>query len=344
MTTAIVTGVAGFIGSHVAEKCVALGMRVIGIDNLSGGIIENIPAEVRFKKADILDTDEINRIFEEYKPDYVYHLAAYAAEGLSHFIRRYNYQVNVVGSMNLINAAIRHQVRAFIFTSSIAVYGDSRETLSENSSLAPIDPYGIAKLAVELDLNAAYNLFKMPFVIFRPHNVYGERQNFLDGYRNVVSIFISKCCQGMPLPIFGDGNQQRAFTYIDDVSSIIAESGPEQMYHGRILNIGSQQLYSVNDLAKIISRICGRELKTKSLPPRMEAEIAHASSNKLIQLIGSRPIISLEDGLKKTIDWYRSLDRPAGIKFEPKIELYDNLPWDSERTLEWNLESKTLVC
>ena len=175
MKTALVTGAAGFIGSHVAEHLVRVGHRVVGIDDLSGGFTENVPTGVDFRVGSIEDEAFLDGVWRGQRIDVVYHLAAYAAEGLSHFIRRFNYRNNVLGSINLINRAVRGDCECFVFTSSIAVYGAGQTPMLENTAPEPEDPYGIAKLAVELDLKAAHHMFGLPFVVFRPHNVYGPR-------------------------------------------------------------------------------------------------------------------------------------------------------------------------
>src|SRR5438105_4726281 len=202
--TVLVTGVAGFIGSHVGAHCVKLGMKVIGLDDLSGGFQENIPEGVVFVRGSVTDHGLISRLFNEYQFKYVYHLAAYAAEGLSHFIRRFNYQTNLVGSINLINESVKSEVKCFVFTSSIAVYGAGQTPMSETMTPEPEDPYGVSKYAVELDLRAAHRMFGLPYIVFRPHNVYGERQNIADRYRNVIGIFMNQVMQGQPMTVFGD--------------------------------------------------------------------------------------------------------------------------------------------
>ena len=170
------------------------------------------------------DHEPLAALFEAERFDYVYHLAAYAAEGLSHFIRRFNYRDNLIGSVNLINEAVKHDVKCFVFTSSIAVYGAGQLPMDEAMIPLPEDPYGISKYAVELDLRAAHEMFGLNYVIFRPHNVYGEGQNLGDRYRNVLGIFMNQIMQGLPLTIFGDGEQTRAFSYISDVAPYIARS------------------------------------------------------------------------------------------------------------------------
>src|SRR6267143_3710438 len=190
MFNSLVTGGAGFIGSHVAEHLVRMGHRVVAFDDLSGSFADNVPKGTTFIEGSILDHELIDTLFKEHGFNYVYHLAAYAAEGLSHFIKRFNYSNNVIGSVNLINAAVNHNVKCFVFTSSIAVYGAGQTPMTESMTPLPEDSYGIAKLAVEKELKISHEMFGLDYVIFRPHNVYGERQNIGDRYRNVVGIFM----------------------------------------------------------------------------------------------------------------------------------------------------------
>src|SRR5689334_16596149 len=177
MPTSLVTGGAGFMASHVADHLLSSGHGVVVLDDLSGGFRENVPQAATFVKGSIADHSLVNQLFERYSFDYVFHLAAYAAEGLSHFIKRFNYENNLIGSVNLINLSILHKVKTFVFTSSIAVYGKGQLPMTESTKPEPEDSYGIAKYAVEEELRATHQMFGLPYIIFRPHNVYGERQN-----------------------------------------------------------------------------------------------------------------------------------------------------------------------
>jgi len=218
MKKVLVTGAAGFIGAHLVRELVQFtDVDVFALDDLSGGFRDNIPKNVKFIKGSVCDVEMIRSLFSTHHFDCVYHLAAYAAEGLSHFIRRFNYETNLIGSVNLINESVKSNVTCFIFTSSIAVYGPGQVPMKEDMVPEPEDPYGISKYSIELDLRAAHKMFGLNYVIFRPHNVYGEFQNIGDKYRNVVGIFMNQILQGQPLTVFGDGTQQRAFTYVDTV-------------------------------------------------------------------------------------------------------------------------------
>ncbi|MEO7086462.1 MAG: NAD-dependent epimerase/dehydratase family protein, partial [Gemmatimonadaceae bacterium] len=193
--TSLVTGGAGFIGSHVAKHCLAAGHNVVVLDDLSGGFRDQVPANATFVQGSITDAALLARLFDQYEFDYVYHLGAYAAEGLSHFIRRFNYTNNVVGSVNIVNECVKHDVKCLVFTSSIAVYGGGQLPMSEDMIPKPEDPSGIAKYSVELDLHAAHEMFGLNSIVFRPHNVYGEHQNIGDRYRNVIGIFMNQLMQ-----------------------------------------------------------------------------------------------------------------------------------------------------
>jgi UDP-glucose 4-epimerase len=241
----LVTGGAGFIGSHVADHLLEMGHKVLVLDDLSGGFAENINKKCIFVKGSITDERLLDRIFKKYRIKYIFHLAAYAAEGLSHFIRKFNYENNIIGSVNLINRAVKNNVKHFIFTSSIAVYGHNQVPMRETLTPMPEDPYGIGKYAVELDLQAAYRMFGLLYTIFRPHNVYGPRQNLSDPYRNVVGIFMNSIMKKMPMFIFGDGRQTRAFTHIDDVAPYIARAVKTNGAENEIFNIGADTPYSV---------------------------------------------------------------------------------------------------
>src|SRR5260370_5854746 len=183
MSTSLVTGGAGFIGSHVADDLLSRGHKVIVLDDLSGGFEDNVPSGASFVNGSILDTELIDRLFDRHHFTYVYHLAAYAAEGLSHFIKRFNYNNNLIGSVNLINASVNYGVRCFVFTSSIAVYGAGQSPMTEQMVPLPEDSYGIAKVAVENELKTYHEMFGLDYVIFRPLNVYAERRTIADRSR-----------------------------------------------------------------------------------------------------------------------------------------------------------------
>jgi UDP-glucose 4-epimerase len=286
----LVTGGAGFMGSHVAQCCLALGHRVIVLDDLSGGFRDQVPGEALFVHGSVTDRNLVSQIFQEHKIDYVYHLAAYAAEGLSHFIRHFNYTNNLLGSVNLVNESIKSGVRSLVFTSSIAVYGKNQLPMREDLSPQPEDPYGISKFAVELDLKAAHELFGLNFVIFRPHNVYGEHQNLADPYRNVIGIFMRALITKRPLTVFGDGTQQRAFSYIDDVAPHIARSVTQPQAANEVFNIGADSVCSINELIDKLREVTGLEPIIDHQPARNEVHTAYSAHNKAATML--EPVIN----------------------------------------------------
>jgi len=321
----LVTGAAGFIGSHVADHLIKNGFNVISLDDLSGGFKENINNKSIFVKGSVCDNKLIKSLFEEYKFEYVFHLAAYAAEGLSHFIRKFNYENNLVGSINLINESIKHKVKCFVFTSSIAVYGKNQLPMTEELTPVPEDPYGIAKYAIELDLKCAYELFGLNHIIFRPHNVYGERQNIGDRYRNVIGIFMNKLLLGEDLVIFGDGNQTRAFSYISDVAPIIADSINFLDAYNQVFNIGADKAYSVNELAEVVIKKMGVNGNIIHSYARNEVVHAFSDHSKVRNFFNIKEPETLENGIEKMAKWVKQHGAKSTARFE-NIEIEEKLP------------------
>jgi UDP-glucose 4-epimerase len=325
MAVVLVTGGAGFIGSHVADALLTRGHTVTVLDDLSGGFLANLPAAARFVQGSVADAEAVDRLFESERFDYIYHLAAYAAEGLSHFIKRFNYTNNVIGSVNLINAAINTGVKGFVFTSSIAVYGSTPGPFREDTPPHPEDPYGIAKLAVEQDLRSCREMFGLRSMIFRPHNVYGPRQNIGDRYRNVVGIFMNQILQGLPMTLFGDGTQTRAFSYIDDVAPVMAEAIDQDNAWDGVFNVGANQPYTLNELAAAVAAAMGVEPQVVHLPARQEAHDARSTHERIEQVFGARASTPLDEGLRRMAAWVRTHGARTGAPFSG-IEVTKNLP------------------
>jgi len=321
----LVTGVAGFIGSHIAERLILRGHEVVGLDDLSGGFTDNVPKGTVFVQGTVLDAALLSRLFAEHRITHVFHLAAYAAEGLSHFIRAFNYTNNVVGSMNVLNEAVKAEVRCFVFTSSIAVYGAGQTPMRESLRPEPEDPYGIAKYAVELDLQAARHMFGIESIVFRPHNVYGERQHIGDRYRNVIGIFMNQLMRDEPMSIFGDGTQTRAFSYIGDVAPLIADAIDVPAAFNQTFNIGADESTTVNELAEQVAKAMGEKPRIRHLEARKEVLHAVADHSKVVEVFGYRPRWSLDRGLKQMAEWALSVG-PREPSRRADVEVAKNLP------------------
>lgn len=321
----LVTGGAGFIGSHVARHCLDAGHNVVVVDDLSGGFEDQVPEGVEFLKGSVADHVLMKELFTKYKFDYIYHLAAYAAEGLSHFIRRFNYTNNLIGSINLINEAVKQKCKCFVFTSSIAVYGQGQVPMREDMIPVPEDPYGISKYAVELDLRSAHEMFGLNYIIFRPHNVYGENQNIGDKYRNVIGIFMNQIMQRKSLTIFGDGSQTRAFSYIDDVAIPIAKSVSIPEAYNQVFNIGADKPYTVKELAHVVGKHFDVTPEINYLQARKEVLHAYSDHSKAHDILGQNGAISMDEGIQKMSDWAKKVGSRKSQEFS-NVEIRQNMP------------------
>ena len=212
-----------------------------------------------------------------------------------------------------------------VFTSSIAVYGAGQVPMTEEMVPIPEDSYGIAKLAVEKELQISHEMFGLDYVIFRPHNVYGERQNIGDRYRNVVGIFMNQLLQGKPMTIFGDGTQQRAFSHIKDVAPLIAASVDNPAARNQIFNVGAAVPYSVNELARIIAEAMGKPCKIEQLEARNEVKLAFSDHSKAERVFGKREEVSLSRGIQATAEWVKIHGARESSIFEA-IEVARNMP------------------
>ena len=324
--TSLVTGGAGFMGAHVVDELLRnSNTDVVALDDLSGGFRDNLDPAVTFVEGSILDVSLINQLCDQYQFDYIYHLAAYAAEGLSHFIKRFNYQNNLIGSVNLINAAVNYNVKRFVFTSSIAVYGENQLPMHEALTPMPEDSYGIAKYAVEQELAVSKRLFGLEYTIFRPHNVYGELQNISDKYRNVIGIFMNNIMQDKPLRIFGDGEQTRAFTHIADVAPHIVRAVDIPEASGQIFNVGSDEHVSVNELADLVMTAMGKEVSVINVQAREEVKHAYCSHERFQHVFGTTSQVALDEGLHRMATWAKAVGPRPATEFSD-IEIRKNLP------------------
>jgi UDP-glucose 4-epimerase len=326
MTRCLVTGGAGFMGAHLVKTLLDQGHEVVALDDLSGGFRDNVDSRARFTQGSVVDHEAVEQLFTEHRFEVVFHLAAYAAEGLSHFIKRFNYTNNVIGSVNLINAAVNHEVDCFVFTSSIAVYGSGQLPMIEETIPTPEDSYGIAKRAVEQELEAAKDMFGLDYVIFRPHNVYGELQNIGDRYRNVLGIFMNQIMSGEPLSIFGSGEQTRAFSYVEDVIAPIAAAPWTDGARSEIFNVGADKPLSVNALADVVrASMDVPDHPVVRHPARNEVLHAFSDHSKLRRVFGNRQTVEIEDGVTRMAAWTKRHGPRTTSEFAG-IEINKNLP------------------
>jgi len=330
---ALVTGVAGFVGSHVAEKVAEQGLYdVFGVDDLSAfgeHQLVNVPRDTIFLRGDLKSISFIRCIFHEYGPfETVYHIAAYGGQGMSNFIRNSLYSTNVLTSANLINAAVNSEAHHFVFISSCAVYGSQAEApLLEDAHVHPDDPYGISKFTTEMDLNAAHKQFGLAYTIFRAHNLYGPRQFLNDPFRNVLSIWMRQVLLGHEITIFGDGSQTRSFTYIDDVSTMIAKSPFVPGARNKIINAGSVKSVKLLDCIKSIGLVLGLTPQVKFLPVRRETNEVDPDHKLQLRIFGEQTFTDINTGLQHMADWARTLDW-ASIGEAPHVppEVTNSMP------------------
>ncbi len=301
----LVTGVAGFLGSHLAEKLSNLNYEVIGVDNMSGGYKDNIPKKVKFFNFDCCDFQKMTKVMKDVQV--VYHCAATAHEGLSVFspveITRNNY----MASVSVFTSAIANKVKRIIFCSSMARYGDQKTPFTEDMNPKPIDPYAISKVAAENVLKNLCDLNNIEWVIAVPHNIIGPRQKYDDPFRNVVSIMINRMLQKKAPIIYGDGEQKRCFSYIDDCLSCLLPMLDQKNLNKQIINIGpDEEFVTINKISEICSNVTGSNLKPIYKKDRPK-EVKHAtcSANKARKLLNYKTKTDLINGISKTYDYIK---------------------------------------
>ena len=322
-----VTGCAGLLGANYSRHLLLNGHDVIGIDDLSGGYKAFIPKSEKFKfiKLNLEKRKKVVELFEEHNPDVLLHFAAYAAEGLSPFIRNYNYRNNLICSANLINECITCNTK-MIFTSSMAVYGEQEPPFTEDKIPQPIDPYGIAKYAVECDLKLAHDQFGLRYNIVRPHNVLGVYQNIWDRYRNVIGIFIRKVLNGQPILVYGDGEQTRAFSdikyYMEPFDKLLTG------YDNEIFNIGADKYFTLNQVAETVQYIgkkYGYEVPIEYGQARHEVKHAYCDHTKAKSVLEFVDNTKLEELIESVFVW--AMKQPnrkvKNIDYEVTKDIYE---------------------
>ena len=321
-----ITGVAGFLGSHLADAFLADGYDVAGCDNMIGGYLDNVPPEVEFHQSDCNDFEKMKEYLRGV--DIVYHCAATAYEGLSVFSPHMVTQHIVTASTGVISAAIANNVRRFVMCSSMARYGTNQVPFTEDMQPKPQDPYGIGKYMSELMLQNLAEVHGMELVIAVPHNIVGPRQKYDDPYRNVASIFINMMLQGRQPYIYGDGNQMRCFSFVSDDIEPLKRMATSPDVVGEIINIGpDDEFVTINELAATIAKLLNFDLDinyTRGRP--QEVLLANCSAEKAKRLLGFEPKVNLEEGLQQMIDWIKARgERPFIYHLDIEI-LNDKTP------------------
>ncbi len=321
----LITGVAGLLGSNLADWITGFDLgTVVGIDDLSGGYRDHVNDSVHFYDYNILN-DDIEKLFQTYDFDIVFHFAAYAAEGLSPFVRQFNYKNNLVTTSKLVTLSIKYGISRLVFTSSMAVYGNNKVPFKEFYAPQPIDPYGIAKMACERDIQIAGEQHGLDWCILRPHNVYGQKQNIWDRYRNVLGIWMNKHLNGEPITIFGDGTQRRAFSYIGDSVEPLWKAGVDERASKQIINLGGITNVSIKEAADTLIEVMGGG-KIVELEPRHEVHSAYSTYRKSVELLDFEHKTNLKEGLTKMWKWAQQQPKREQFKwkeYELDVGLYE---------------------
>ncbi len=309
----IVTGAAGFMGSHLVDSLVDMGLEVYGVDDLSGGYMENVNSLSKFTQLDLQDREKTEQYINEVKPELVFHLAADATEGRSQFTPINSTMRNYVAYLNLLIPCINNGMKKMVLTSSMSVYGAQETPFSEDMERKPEDIYAISKAAMEHATEILSDVHNFKYTIIRPHNVYGPRQNLADPYRNVIAIFINRMIQGKNFFIYGTGEQTRAFSFIDDFTPYIVKAGFDDVANSQIFNIGPKQEYSINQLAQVVLNIfypdgnVPEDMKPEYMPPRpKEVKDAFCTMEKAEKLLGYKTTVTFEEGVAKMVDWAKT--------------------------------------
>ena len=305
----LVTGNAWFIGSWIADALVEKGEEVYGIDDFSGGNIENYSSDYEMFTIDLRIPSQVERVIKKVRPEIIFHLASCAREGASAFQPLYVTQTNYQAFMNLIEPAIKYGLEKFIFTSSISVYGNQTPPFNEGMSKKPVDIYGVNKAATERSIELLSEIHEFDYMILRPHNVFGIRQSLTDKFRNAVAIFMNRIMRKEPIYIYGDGKQERAFSYIDDSLPSFVRAIERK---NEIINVGGMHKTSVNHLVNLVCNAMGVSLDypRKHLPDRpREVKYAYPSYEKSERVLGYKEEVGYEEGIKRMAVWAKAKGR-----------------------------------
>lgn len=317
---AFVTGIAGFLGSHVAERYLELGWDVAGIDNLAGGRLSNVPDGAEIMVVDCLDRNSYGALVDG--SDVVYHCACAAYEGMSVFSPAFVYKNTTQATVEVATAAVSAGVQRFVHCSSMARYGNLKPPFREDMTPLPITPYGLAKHASELIVQNIFGMHGGTYSIAIPHSIIGPRQRFDDPYRNVVAIMVNRMLRGLQPVIYGDGEQVRCFSFVTDVLYCLEKMGTSDVAANEIFNIGpDEEAITIYQLAAAIAELMNFDLDPIFVPDRPgEVKIATCSADKSRRLLGYQTQTSLREGLRRIIDWI-SLNGPADFDYHLDIEI-----------------------
>ncbi len=310
----LVTGAAGFMGSHAVDRLLDHGHEVTAADSLIGGYVENVNPAAEFVECDLADRAAATELVESATPEVIYHYAADATEGRSQFTPLSSLDNNVVGYLNTLVPAIANGLSKVVLVSSMSVYGAQQAPFDESMPRLPEDVYAAMKSSMEAATEHLSAVHGFDYAIFRPHNVYGERQNLADPYRNVVAIFINSLLRDRAFHIYGDGEQRRAYSYIGDTNPVMVDGGLSDRSNGRIFNVGSSEDVSINQLADVVRDVFfdggpwPAGLVPKYMPGRpLEVRNAYCAHEAAEQILGFRNTTSLREGVKAMVHWAREV-------------------------------------
>lgn len=314
------------MGSHLVDHLMNDGYEVVVLDNLTRGKRDYVNPKAQLVFGDLRDVNSCVNAVEGV--DCIFHLGAHAAEGQSVFAPKFTFDVNVGGFLNLFVEAINQEVQTFVFTSSMAVFGNQPQLpMREDQPRQPEDPYGITKASIERLLEVYSRVYDFNYVIIRPHNVYGPRQSLSNPYRNVIGIWMNRIMLNKPPIIYGDGEQTRAFTYIDDCTPYLAKSAFTEEAYGEIINIGSEEVVTINEACRVVLEKMGSNLKPLYRPARpLEVKHAYCSSEKAKRILGYCTNTRFERGIEKMAEWAKTRGpEPFNYAVE-KFEIVKKVP------------------
>lgn len=309
----LVTGAAGFMGSHLVDALVEAGHEVYGVDDMSGGFWRNINPGSFFTQLDLRDQARTDEYITRTKPELLFHLAADATEGRSQFTPLNCTQRNLVAYLNILVPSIREGMKKVVLVSSMSVYGNQLPPFSEDMPRSPVDVYGVSKASMEHITEILSDVHTFEYTIIRPHNVYGERQNIADPYRNVVGIFINSMLNDRHFFVYGDGEQKRAFTNIADFTPYLLRAGLDAYANHQIINVGPREEFTINQLADLVLKVFHPEgarvdLLPVHLPDRpKEVKEAFCTTYKAEEFLGYKTTVDLETGLHRMVAWAKTI-------------------------------------